>query len=95
MNFTERQAKSLVIAATSVAAILAAVVDVADGRGPNVRTGVGAVIAGAVMYGVASVAPPLGGGLALVLLVGSALHNGPRVAELVGVATGTNIKRKG
>lgn len=95
MNFTERQAKSLVITATSVAAILAAVVDVTEGRAPNIRIGVGAVVAGGFMYAVAGFAPPLAGGLALVLIVGSALQNGPKVAEVLGVATGSTTKKKG
>lgn len=87
MNFTTRQAKSMVIGATAGAAILASLVQLSEGSAPDIRVGVGAVIAGGLMFALADVAPSLAGSLALVLLVGAALQNGTKVAAIVAGAT--------
>lgn len=80
-------AKGLVIGSTATAGMLASASDLVNGRPPQVRTAVGAVIAAALLYALADVAPPLAGGLALVLLLGAVLTNGAEVAEIITKAT--------
>lgn len=87
MNLTERQAKSIVVGAVAGAAILASAEQLATGVMPDVRVAVGGVIAGAVLYAVADVAPAVAGTLALVLVTGAALTNGAAVARVVTQAT--------
>jgi hypothetical protein len=84
----ERQAKTLVIVGTSGAAMLASAEAIATGRPPSVRIGVGAVVAGSVLYALAGFIPPVAGGLALVMLTGSVLTNGATVAAILQRATG-------
>ena len=87
MNFTSQQSKTIVITATAGAAILSSLEQLASKQAPSVRIGVGAVIAGAVLYSLTDVAPALAGSLALLLLVGAALTNGVKVANIVATAT--------
>lgn len=87
MNFTARQAKTMVIVATAGSAILASLEQLATGSFPSVKIGVGAVIAGAVMYALTDIAPALAGALAALLLVGAALTNGTQVAAILSSAT--------
>lgn len=87
MNLTDRQAKSLVVGAVAGAGLLASAESLASGNLPSVRVAVGGVIAGAVLYALADVAPPLAGGLALILITGAALTNGVNVARIVTTAT--------
>lgn len=76
-------AKGLVIGATAGAAILASAHDLVTGNPPQVRTAVAAVIAAALLYALAEVAPPLAGGLALIVLTGAVLRHGVEVADIV------------
>lgn len=87
MNFTDRQAKSLVVGSIAGAAILASAQQLATGSMPDVRVAVGGVIAGAVLYALADVAPPLAGSLALLVLTGALLTNGADVARVITTAT--------
>lgn len=87
MNFTTTQAKTTVVVATAGAAILASLEQLATGQFPSVKIGVGAVVAGAVMYALTDIAPALAGSLAALLLAGALLTNGTQVAAILSSAT--------
>lgn len=76
-------AKGLVVGAAAGAGLLASAHDLVAGNPPQIRTAVGAAIAAALLYALADVAPPLAGGLALVLLTGAVLRHGVEVADII------------
>lgn len=88
MNFTEAQAKGLVIGAVAGAGILASAAQLVEGKPPSIRTALGGAIAAAMLYALADWAPNVAGGLALVLLVGAVLTNGMDVASIINKSVG-------
>lgn len=83
---TPRTAKALVITGTAGAAILESVVQLADGKAPSLRLGIGVAIAGALMYALTDIAPPVAGGMGALLLTGAILTNGVRASAIVSKA---------
>lgn len=87
MSFSERSAKTAVVGAVAGAALLSSAQSLATGTMPPVRIGVGAVIAGAMLYALADSAPAVAGGFALLLITGAVMVNGVQVAKIVTHAT--------
>lgn len=80
-------AKSVVIGATAGTSILSSLDALANGTAPNIRVGVGAVIAGSVLYAATDLAPELAASFALLMLAGGILLNGQTVFDIIQRAT--------
>lgn len=85
MTITPDQAKRLTIAAVVVSGGLASVDAIRQGRRPELRIGLGMVVAGVGLSLVSEVSPQLGGSLAALLLVSSVFIVGaPALATISG-----------